>query len=263
MRLGLLGLLSLLAAGCPMPPVERPYAAPTAEALAAHLRGRAGALKSLRAETRVDYMAENGDRLKVTMELLVAAGGKLRLSVEAPIGGGTLAALASDGVQFQLHDARNNRFYAGPASACAVGRLLRIELPPADVVAVLTGGAPLDGEVAGSSWDPKDGGREVLELRTSDGGKERIRLDAREHRWDVVDAVRTDAKGNVLWRVAHEDFTDRGGVRLPTRTTVEEPPLKADAKIRFRDVELNVALKDGVFTLTAPTGLATLPLDCH
>ena len=260
-------MLALLWAGCPLPPVERPYAAPTAEALVAHLRGRAKALQSLRAEARVDYMAENGDRLKVTMELLVASGGRLRLSVEAPIGGGMLASLASDGKQFQLHDARNNRFYAGPASACAVGRLLRIELPPEDVVAVLTGGVPLDGEPVSASWDPKDGGREVLELRAPDGGKERIRLDATEHRWDVVDAVRTDAKGNVLWRVAHEGFADKGGpsasVRLPTRTTVEEPPLKADARIRYRDVELNVALKDGVFALAVPTGMSTLPLDCH
>ncbi len=261
MRLGLV-VLMLLVAGCPMPPVERPYATPTLAALMAHLHDRAKALRSLRAEARVDYMAENGDRLKVTMELLVAVGGRLRLSIEAPIGGGTLASLATDGKQFQLHDARNNRFYAGPASACAVGRLLRIELPPADVAAVLTGGVPLDGEPSSVSWDPKDGGREVLELRTADGGKERIRLDARGHHWDVVDATRTDASGKVLWRVAHEDFSDKGGVRLPTRSTVEEPPLKADARIRYRDIELNVTLKEGVFTLATPTGLTTRPLDC-
>jgi hypothetical protein len=230
----------------------------------AHLKKQRAAVHALRGEARVDYMAENGQRLKVTLEMLVADGGRMRLEALAPIGGGTLAALTSDGQRFQLLDVRANRFFEGPAKACNVGRLLRVVLPPEEVVAVLSGSAPLDGEPTGAGWDPADGGREVLTLRAPDGGTQKIWLDAREKRWDMLAAERYDTAGKILWRVDHEDFSAKpGGVRLPARTTVAEPPYHADAKLKFRDIEVNPTLKEGVFHLQPPAGVPVEPADCQ
>src|SRR6185503_13981125 len=135
-RLALLVLLSL--AGCPPPPVARPYPAPSANELLAAIEAHARQIHSLRAEARVEHTAEGGQRVKVTVRMLVERGGKLRLEAEAPLAG-PVATLVSDGQHFALLDLRNNRFFEGPANACNVASLIRIQLAPEDVVSVLMG----------------------------------------------------------------------------------------------------------------------------
>jgi len=252
-------LVPLLAA-CPKPAV-RPYPPPTADELMAALRGRAEHLKTMRATAKVDYMAKGGDRARIKVTLLLARGGKLRIEADSPLGG-ALSTLTSDGTHFALLDVRNNRFMAGAANACNVGRLTRLNIPPDDVVAVLMGGAPLDGTVKGVSWDPNNGGREVLALGLPDGGTETIALDARDKRWDVVGAERRDAAGKVLWRVTNDNFKDHDGVRLPDVEDVEEPPHGAAAEIKFRAVEPNIELKDDLFRLSPPEGVPVEAADC-
>ncbi|HZS39764.1 MAG TPA: DUF4292 domain-containing protein [Polyangia bacterium] len=252
----------LLLAACPPPkPVARPYPAPSADELLQAMRKRSSAIRSLRADTKVDHLGQGGQRVKVAVALLLARGGKLRMEAESPMGG-ALATLTSDGTSFALLDVRNNRFLAGPAKACNVARLIQIALEPDDIVEALTGGAPIaEGSApAGVSWDPA--GREVLELRTPDGGREVIKLDARDRSWDVVAAERTDGAGKVLWRLSHEKFSDHGGVRLPERTNLEQPPTGSDARIKFRDVEPNITPPANIFTLAPPSGIAVQQADC-
>jgi outer membrane lipoprotein-sorting protein len=247
-------------AACPKPAV-RPYPPPTAEELMAALRARADHLKTLRATAKVDYFENEGNRVKIKVNMLLARGGKLRFEADNPLGG-ALATLTSDGHQFSMLDLRSNRFLTGPAKACNVARLIRLAIPPDDVVAVLMGGAPLDGTVKGVTWDPSDGGREVLTLSLADGGEETLKLDAHDKRWDVVRAERRDAAGKVLWRVTNEGFADHGGVRLPSTSDVQEPPHGADAEIKFRSVEPNVDIADDLFRLPPPEGMTPEPADC-
>jgi hypothetical protein len=250
--------------GCPapqLPPVARPYPAPSAAEIFGALAARAAQVRSLRAEAKVDQ-GENGKRAKVTVSMLVARGGKLRLEAESALVG-PVATLTSDGGEFQLLDVRNNRFLNGPARACNLARLLRIELEPEEAVAVLLGGAPLVGEPAAVDWDPSHGGREVLTLRTSDGAEEKLWLDARDRRWDVLEAERHDPGGAVRWRLRHEGFEEVSGVRLPTRTFVEEPAHHADAQLRFRSHEPNVELPANAFRLVPPTGITPEPVTCR
>src|SRR5258708_350159 len=136
--------LLLLLCGCPTPPVQRPYPPPTAEQLLTALRNRRDKLTSLRAEGRADEMGQGAERVKVTVNVLVARGGKLRLEAESPLGG-AVATLVTDGNQFQLLDVRNNRFLIGRAEPCNVARLIGVELEPEQVMSVLSRSAPLDG----------------------------------------------------------------------------------------------------------------------
>jgi hypothetical protein len=255
----------LLVVGCPqpLPPVPRPYPAPSTSELMAHLEAQRRAVRSLRAEAKVDSNEEGGQRVKLTMGILVADGGRVRLEAEAPVGGSTVAVLTADGRDFALLDARNNRFLAGPARACNVARFIRLELAPSDVVAVLTGSAPIEGEPVKVFWDEKEGGREVLELRTRDGGKELLWLDGQNRKWDLLRAERYAPSGAVVWRVEHERWEDRGGgVRLPGRTHVEQPPVRSDARLRFRELEPNVEVKDEQFRLAPPNGIPVERVDC-
>src|SRR5207253_10018533 len=119
--------------------------------------------------------------------------------------GSTVLALATDGKDFQLLDARANRFLVGEAGPCTIARVIRVELAPADAVAVILGGAPLPASDVPADqvevgWDAADGGREVLTLKLPGGAVETIKLDAREHRWDVTEAERRGADGKVEWR---------------------------------------------------------------
>lgn len=248
-------------AGCPKPAV-RPYPPPTAEELLAALRARQDHLKTLRAYAKVDYYGKGGgDRAKVRVHMLLERGGKLRFEADSPLGG-ALSTLTSDGQKFALLDVRANRFLVGPANACNVARMIRLAIAPDDVVAVLMGGAPLDGTIKSAGWDPNNGGREVLTLALPDGGEERIELDATNKTWDVVRAERRDAGGSVLWRVSNSDFKDHGGFRLPETEDVQEPPHGADAEIKFRSLEPNVPIDEGLFRLPPPEGLTPEPADC-
>lgn len=255
----LLAVAPLLAA-CPKP-AARPYPPPTGEELLAALRARADHLKTLRARAKVDYFENDGNRVKIKVNLLVARGGKLRIEADSPLGG-ALSTLTSDGQQFSMLDLRANRFLTGPAKACNVARLIRLAIPPDDIVAVLMGGAPLDGTVKSVAWDSADGGREVLTLALPDGGEEILKLDARDKRWDVVRAERRDSAGKVLWRVTNDGFSDHGGFRLPDTSDVQEPPHGADAEIKFRSVEPNVDIADDLFHLPPPQGITPEPADC-
>jgi outer membrane lipoprotein-sorting protein len=256
-----LWIASLLAlAGCPKPAV-RPYPPPTAEELMAALKSRAEHLRTLRATAKVDHFAKGGQRVRIKMTLLVARGGKLRIEADNPFGG-SLATLTSDGQTFALLDVRANRFFVGPANACNVARLIRLAIPPDDVVAVLMADAPLSGNVKSVGWDPDNGGREVLTLALPDGGEEVIKLDAREKRWDVVRAERHDAGGKVLWRVTNDNFRDHDGFRLPDVSDVQEPPHDADAEIKYRSVEPNAQIPDDLFRLPKPEGIPAENADC-
>jgi outer membrane lipoprotein-sorting protein len=255
----LASVISLLCS-CRVPPVQRPYAPPSAEELLAALHARIERLSTLRATAKVDEL-EGGQRVKVKVALIAARGGKLRLEADSPLGG-NVAVLTADGSNFALLDVRNNRFLAGPATACNVARLIRLELPPDDVVAVLMGDVPLEGTPSGVDWDPEHGGREILSLRTPDGGSEKIFLDAGDRRWDPLLAERRDAQGKVVWRVTHDRFADHGGIRLPEVSTVEEPPFHVDAQIKFRALEPNVQLPDSVFRQDPPSGIAVEQATC-
>jgi outer membrane biogenesis lipoprotein LolB len=251
-------LLLALVAGCPapLPPVQRPYAPPTAEELLRSVTARRDKLQSLHAEGKADE-----GRAKITIELLVATGGRMRLEMQSPLGG-AVASLTTDGSEFRLLDQRNNRFLVGPAQPCNVSRLIGVSLSPEQVMSVVAGSAPVEGEAVGVAWDETHGGREVLELKTPDGGSEKLWLDGHDRSWDVRAAERKDAAGHTLWKVAHDDFADQEGFRLPKRTSIEQPSRKAAVRVRWRQQDPNVPIKDGVFRLE-PRGLLPQPVDCQ
>ena len=258
------GLLAFSLAGCPQPQIARPYPAPTAAELRASIEAHRKSVSSLRTEAKVDYLAEKSDRIKVTMTFLVAAPDHLRIEAESPLGG-SVASLASDGKRFQLVDVRGNRFLTGEARPCNIARLIRVALDPADVVAVIDGGAPLlDGAEESASWDGSDGGREVLTQKKKGGEVETIKLSSKDRHWDVVEAELKGADGKVVWRVEHADFSDAGdGARLPDRTTITQPSRNADARVRYKTHELNVTPPDGAFSLSAPPGLPIENVGCE
>lgn len=249
---------ALALAGCPTPPAERPGPPPTAEQLVKHLRDRAAKVHAMRTEAKVDYLAEKGDRIKLSMTFVTRPPDGLRIEAENPMGG-TVATLASDGTNFQLLDARANRFLSGAATPCNLARLLRVRLRPRDLIDVIDGAAPLLGEPQSVAWDAGDGGREVLTLK-GDGVTETIKLAPKT--WDVLAAEVTGSDGQPLYRLAHEEFSDESGVRLPAKSWIVDPRNNADAKIRYRSREATDPAPS-LFHLDAPAGVPAENVTCR
>ena len=249
--------------------MQRAYPPPSAGELLAYLRGRAAGVKSLRTDAKVDYFEQRGERVKLTMTFVVAAPDRLRVDAESPLGGATVASLATDGRKFQLLDARQSRFLVGDAAPCNLARLLRVHLGAADMVALVLGGAPLSGDAEAVRWSGADGGREVLVLRGRSGEREEIQLapvgavgGARPAAWDVVDAAITDGAGKLLYHMSHEEFAPRGALRLPGKSHLEEPARSVDVRIRWSEPELDVAPREGVFQLAPPSGIPVDEVTC-
>lgn len=266
MRLHLRHVVAVLAlllptACCGPGRTNGPASLPTAGALVEEVRGRQAQVRSLRGETKMDYMDADG-RTKVTVNLAVARPGRLRFEAENPISGHTVGTLVTDGKKFALLDVEHNRFLYGPALACNVARMTRIAMPPDDVAVILLGSAPiLAHERAEVAYTRAGGGREVLTLHLRDGARQRITI-AHKTR-DVVEAELLDGAGRSVWRLAHEDFRTVGNVRLPRKTKFVEPRGKADILIRYKDVEANPSVPDSVFTLAPPAGMLARLVGCE
>jgi outer membrane lipoprotein-sorting protein len=257
-------LLPALLAGCAhVPPVQRPYAEPSAAELYASLQERAHKMHGIDAVAKVDERAKGIPRVTVKVQIFALRPDRLRLELQGPLGSGA-ATLVTDGDRFSLLDGRSNRFFTGPASPCNVARLIQVELPPSDIVDVLLGSVPISGSPISVEWDASHGGREILRIANPDGMQTRVWLDHRDRVWDPVHAERRDAKGTLWWSVDHSEFTaQEGGMRLPARTQVEDPRHKATATLRYREQSPNPQLTEGGFMLDPPAGLTAEPVDCR
>ena len=288
-RSGLL-LSLLLATGCPPPAVSvRPYPAPTAQDLLAQLQRSRDQTRTLRARAKADYM-DRGQRVKIDLSMLAERPQRLRLAGENSLMG-PLLTVATDGSEFYLLDVRENRFLRGQVNPCNMSRILGLTFHPSQLVEVLMGGTPILTEATDRqvSWDPREGGRDVLELRDARGVTEIIRFQrlpgpagsplssAGPAIWDVREAEGRNAMGTVVWRLRHEDFSwqrlqaegdsdtaagSSGSLRLPSVTYLEDPPRKSDVRLRWREREWNQAIDAKLFHLDPPAGIPVEPDTC-
>ncbi len=258
----LVPFVALAACCAPKPPVQRPYAAPTAEELVAALDARAAAVRGMNARARATSWL-GGERVRATVLLLVERDGHLRIEAEVSLQG-TVAALATDGARFEFLDLQKNELSRGPACPANVATLVRIPLAPADVAAVLLGDArhaPGVAPAADVAWDAARGA-DVLEFPTPTGA---LRVFFARHGADVdIMGAETLAGGRRLWRTSYEDFETAGGARLPTTIHFAEADGSYDdgVEIKIKDRKLNEPASADAFKLTPPPGAAIKDVGC-
>ena len=259
--------LGLLVAGCVhAPPVARPYPAPTQEALTAALVARQQAVAKMSARVRATSWL-GGERVRATVNMLVARDGHLRFEAEVSLQG-TVATLATDGATFALLDARKNELSRGPACPANVASLIRIPLAPAEVAAILLGDArlPDTADVNGPSpvgWEPHLGA-DVLAVRDRAGGSLQLFFQGEGAARELIAATRAGADGAPVWRTSYKDFETVGGQRLPRTILFAERSASFDdgVEIRFKDRALDGTAPPGAFTLTPPPGVAVRDVGC-
>jgi hypothetical protein len=250
-----------LGCGCGGASVKRSYPPPTVDDVLAHLEQARRQVTSLRATSLMDYWT--GDkRVKGTVWLMGRWGRYLRFNALNP-DGSVAADLACNGTDYVLLDYHGNCYLTGPCTGQAIASLLRLDLEPDDFLAMIAGLTPVLSEAVGTlAWNEEDG-TEVLTLTSRDGHRvQRIALDGRGRRWDVLWSTLRDANGAVLWTVKNKEFREvapAGGPRLrvPEKSRFEQPSQDADLVVQWKTHELNVELDASKFTITIPPGLAT------
>lgn len=251
-------LLSLAACpgrsgGYPQPPRDN-----TVEAVVAKLDKARADAKSFRGASVMDYWLGK-DRVKGSMLVMGAVGAKVRFNALSPAGESVMADLACDGRDFVLVDFQNNCMLTGPCTGDSIAQLLRISLTPDDFLALALGNTPvLPGATGTVTWDGSKG-HQVVALQGA-SGSQRIEIDARDQRWDVLSSELKDASGAVVWKVENTDFEvvkDEAGVahRVPGKSRLTQPAQKADLLVEWEQRALNVELDDAKFQLEPPAGL--------
>jgi hypothetical protein len=256
--------LALLLAGCPRPgPVARPYPPPTAAELLAFLQARQAAIPGMNARARATSWL-SGQRVRATVNMLVQRDGRLRFEAEVTLQG-TVATLVTDGEgRFALLDARKNELSRGPACPANVASLIRIPLAPADVAAILLGGARVPAPVAPAvQWDA-GAGADVLAFAEPGAGALRVLFRGTGADRRIVGVDRVGPDGAPRWRSAYEDFATAAGQPMPGTIRFAEGTHSFDdgVEIKFKDRTITGSAPEGAFTLAAPPGVTVREVGC-
>jgi hypothetical protein len=284
----LAALGAVLALGCGSPPPASQF--PNAQAALDRMRATTSCSRALTSDAKIDYFGEAG-RIRGSLLYVVAAPDKLRLDVVSPFGA-TISTLTSDGHEFALFDLRQKQFLRGPANACNLGRFTHVPLPPAALVQLLRGEAPVllhSPAAASIAWES---GEYVVRIQSTRDATEEIHLQPLEQDYALpfsaqrvrVTEVRVAQQGIELYRaqlVGHRPAkmsgarVDPDGLdppqppsgpscqsEVPGRLRLQVPDGDQDVILENVDVSHNPPLTSQVFQQEPPGGVVVRYSPC-
>ena len=167
-----LALLASLAFGCASPPPASQF--PNAQAALDRMRATTSCSRALTSDAKIDYFGEAG-RIRGSLLYVVAVPDKLRLDVVSPFGA-TVSTVTSDGKDFAFFDLRQKQFLRGPANACNLGRFTHVPVPPAALVQLLRGEAPVLVHTSAGATIAWESGEYVVRIQSTRDASEEIHL---------------------------------------------------------------------------------------
>jgi len=274
-------LVALILVGCGRPPPASRF--PDAGAALERMHASYACSRGVSSDSRLDYIGPRG-RVRGNVLYLTSVPDRVRLDLSSPFGA-MVSTLTSDGQRFALMDLREKRFLYGPANACNLARFTQVSLPPAVLVDLLRGVAPVlvhTGPQASLAWE-RD--RYVVKIVGKHGASERIELEPldadferpwAEQRVRVL-GVEVEQAGVTLYRVGLDDHApastakprvDPDGIdppippsgpactaELPRRIHIEVPVEGHDLVIAVNEIVHNPPLPPGVFSQPKPGGV--------
>jgi hypothetical protein len=245
--------VGLLLAGC-APRLRPPPAGLPLDpaALLAAARASQARVASVQGLARVEYQGP-GEAGGMDQFLAAEPPGRLRVETQ-DFFGNVVSVLAVDGGALALYDARERVYYRGRATPANVARLIQVELPPADLVALLCGSAAiLEGEPVDAR--PVDGALR-LTLRRGDALQ---RLDVGAGAAVLRSLV--SRAGVVELEAVLEGHRLRSGVPMPARVTLRAPAAQVSLSLRWKDQAVNAPLDPALFRLEPPAGARVVDLE--
>lgn len=274
-------LVALLVCGCGRPPPGSRF--PDAQAALDRMHATYACSRGVSADAKLDYIGPRG-RVRGNVLYLASVPDRLRLDLSSPFGA-MVSTLTSDGERFSLMDLREKRFLYGPANACNLARFTQVSLPPAVLVDLLRGEAPVLVHTPAQASVTWESDHYVLSIASKHGASERIELEPLASDYDRpwseqrvrVLGVEVVQSGVTLYRVGLDDHAparaakprvDPDGIdppippsgpvcsaELPRRIHIEVPVEGHDLVIRVNEVAHNPPLTEGAFTQPKPGGV--------
>lgn len=281
-------LLAALAVGCTTPPPASQF--PNAQAALDRMRATTSCSRALTSDAKIDYFGEAG-RIRGSVLYVVAVPDKLRLDVVSPFGA-TISTVTSNGHDFALFDLRQKQFLRGPANACNLGRFTHVPVPPAALVQLLRGEAPVLVHAPTAATIAWEGGQYVVRIQSTRDATEEIRLQPLEQDYALpyssqrvrVTEVRVIQQGIELYRaqlVGHRAAkmsgprVDPDGLdppvppsgpvcqaEVPGRLRLQVPDGDQDVILENVEVSQNPPLSAQVFEQTPPGGVVVRYSPC-
>jgi outer membrane lipoprotein-sorting protein len=165
-------LLVGLCSACAGPPPASQF--PNAQAALDRMRATVSCSRALTSDAKIDYFGDAG-RIRGRLLYVVAVPDKLRLDIVSPFGA-TVSTLTSDGKAFSLFDLRQKQFLRGPANACNLGRFTHVPMPPAALVQLLRGEAPVLVHTPSGATIAWESGEYVVRIQSTREATEEIHL---------------------------------------------------------------------------------------
>ncbi len=247
---------------------------PSQDAARIHASAIAHAVRSVRAEARVERRDEQG-RIRGTVFMMLARPNRVRFDAMTQFG--PAAVLTSNGATFAFTDLRENRFLEGEPCAENVARMLGLPLTPEDALNLLLGRPPetgaseqeqqticSDGRVRLSGTFGEGQATTVMEIAQGD-----LALPVQEQHWRAMSFEQRNAADELVLRVEWSDYrevldAEAGRVAvLPYRIRFLYPARNADTVVRVENLAINVALEDEVFAQTTRPGLSVERVHCE
>lgn len=252
----------LVAIACcgPKGGTKNPHPDLKVETVLAELAKARDALTSFRGESTMDYWL-SGQRMKGDVLVMGKLGKFVRFAALSPAGGSTLAEMACDGTSFVYVDYQNNCALTGPCDARSVAMFFGIELEPDEFLHLALGTPPIvgGGPSGKLSWDSSRG-LDKVELSSSEG-TQKLSIDSKDNRWDVVDSQLVGPDGKQRWSVENRDFRKvkgSGERRVPGKTRFKSPAQNQDLLVEWGEqFEVNAELPTENFTIQVPAGVST------
>src|SRR5262249_37771555 len=152
-------------------------------------------LTAFKADSTMDYWIGN-QRVKGEVLVMGTTGAKVRFAALSPAGGMPMVEMACDGTNFTLVDHQNNCQRTGPCDQRSIAQFFHIDLAPDDFVHLALGTPPVIANPTGKvTWDSGSGVHRV-ELTGADG-TQKMSIDTKEGRFDVVDVELAGSDGKV------------------------------------------------------------------
>ena len=163
--------------------------------------------------------------------------------------------LVTDGKQFGLYLAEENRYYRGPASAANLARFLPVVLPPEELAALLLGRVPrMPAESQELRFDDQQG-LYVLTLHRG-AATQTLVVQPPSHR-----VIKSVVQGVRAYDVELGELTAFGGVTLPKKLILDVAQAKTHVELTYKDVTVNEPPDASLFDPTPPEGMPVVEVD--
>lgn len=216
-----------------------------AQALLDGLREAGASHRSLRGIASLSFDGTAGS-VRSRQVIVVEMPARLRIEVQGFLNQ-SVAVLVTDGERFDLFRAEDRSRRSGEVYPGLLFEVAQIDLTPEEGVSLLLGQPPDPaGLLLASAAGLDDGGIRLDRVDTGGVLRQRVDFDV-QGRLARVEAYEPGER--LLWSAEYGDWRDAGAIPFAYGITLWFPASQTRVELDFKQVEIDPALPDGVFTL--------------